>query len=71
MHIILAVLILGAVFLAVLALSVAVAVRGLSSDPATDVTVPTAGRDGLIPRVAFVALFLLVGGVALGLVGGG
>jgi hypothetical protein len=70
-HIVLAVLILGAVFAAVLAVSVAVAVRGLSADPATDRTVPTAGRDGLIPRVAFVALFLLVGGVSLGLVGGG
>lgn len=69
MQILVALLILGAVFLGVLALSVAIAVRGLSAAAETADHAP--GRDGLFARVAFVALFLLVGGVSLGLIGAG
>jgi hypothetical protein len=72
-HIVVAVLILGAVFAAVLAVSVAVAARSLShaAETATEAADRAPGRDGLFARIAFVALFLLVGGVSLGLIGGG
>jgi hypothetical protein len=68
-QILLALLILGAVFLGVMVLSVAIAMRGLSA--AADTADQAPGRDGLFARVAFVALFLLLGGVSLGLIGAG
>jgi hypothetical protein len=68
-QILVALLILGAVFLGVVVLSVAIAARGLSAAAQTTDRAP--GRDGLFARVAFVALFLLVGGVSLGLIGAG
>jgi len=68
-QILLALLILGAVFLGVLVLSVALAVRGLSA--AADTADRAPGRNGLFSRVAFLALFLLIGGVSLGLIGAG
>ncbi len=69
MQILVALLILGAVFLGVVVLSVAIAARGLSAAAQTADRAP--GRDGLFARVAFVALFLLLGGVSLGLIGAG
>ncbi len=73
MQIFLSVLILGAVFVAVLAVSVMVALRGLTSatDSQPSASNRVAGREGLIARVAFLALLFLVGGVSLGLVGAG
>jgi hypothetical protein len=68
-QIVVALLILGAVFVAALVLSVAIAARGLSA--ASQVADRAPGRDGLFARVAFVALVLLVGGVSLGLIGAG
>jgi hypothetical protein len=69
LQILLALLILGAVFLAVLVLSVGLALRGLVAAAETADQAP--GRDGLFARVAFAGLFLLIGGVSLGLIGAG